>query len=467
VPLEGPGSHTQTVYGFDHNLRVPYTANYNITLARELAGGAVLSVAYVGSNSHQLVQTVNINEVNIFENGILQGFNTVLAGGDSPLIDKIFSNSYAAVAAAGSGSKYVLSNSTTQAFFANNNPGGFANFISTTTALSGLAGGLLANAGLPLNFIVANPQFLNAYYTGNFGNATYNSLQVVVNKRFAKGFSVQSSYVWSQALGTAEGDATAYVASFRTLRNEGLDKRELNFDYASVFKINGLYDLPFGKGKLIGGSANGFLDRIIGGWQIGAIGIAQSGSPLTFTALNTNGLGNTINNTTTNLAAFTANLVGAIPSDGIQRVGTGVVYFSGITQINDPSVASLPTATLQAVSGLKAIANASGSPLLINPLPGQLGTLGESPIHGPGFKNLNANLIKRIRINERFNLQIGASVNNLTNTPIFGNPVTNIDSTSFGRITAVGAAASSSVGSIAPVAGSGARIIVLQARVNF
>ncbi len=461
VPLTGPGSHTQTVYGIDHNLRVPYTANYNITLARELAGGAVLSVAFVGSNSHQLVQTVNINEVNIFENGILQGFNTVLAGGDSPLIDRIFSNNYAAVAAAGSGSKYVLSNSTTQAFFANNNPGGFANFISTTTALSGVAGGLLSGAGLPLNFIVANPQFLNAYYTGNFGNATYNSLQVVVNKRFAKGFSVQSSYVWSQALGTAEGDATAYVASFRTLRDEALDKRELGFDFASVFKINGLYDLPFGKGKLVGGNANGFWERIIGGWQIGAIGIAQSGSPLTFTAQNT------INNTTSNLAGFTANLVGAIPSDGVQRVGTGVVYFSGVTQITDPSVSKLPTATLQAVSGLKAIANASGSPLLVNPLPGQLGELGQSPIHGPGFKNVNANLIKRIRINERFNLQIGASVNNLTNTPIFGNPTTNIDSTSFGRITAVGSAASSSVGSIAPVAGSGARIIVLQARVNF
>jgi hypothetical protein len=461
VPLTGPGSHTQTVYGVAQNLRTPYTQNYNITVARALPGALILNVGFVGSSSHQLTQTVNINEVNIFENGILNAFNTVLAGGDSPLIDQIFSNNYAAVSAAGGGSKYVLTNSTTQAFFANHNPGGFANFISSTTSLSGTAGGLLANAGLPLNFIVANPQFLNAYYTGNFGNSTYNSLQVQLNRRFAHGFSIQSTYVWSQALGVSEGDSAYALASFRTLRDEGLDKRELSFDYANVYKINGLYDLPFGRGKLLGRNANGFLERIIGGWQLGVIGQAQSGAPLAFTAQNT------INNTTTSLAGFTPNEVGPLPSNGVQKVGNGVVYFSGVTQINDPSIATLPTATLQAVSALKAIANASGTPLLVNPAAGQLGQLGQNPIHGPGFKTVNANIIKRFRINERFNMQIGASANNLTNTPMFGNPVTNIDSTSFGHITAVGSSASSSIGQINAVAGSGARIIVLQARINF
>jgi hypothetical protein len=454
VPLTGPGSHTQTVYGIAQNLRTPYTQNYNVTVARALTPSLILNVAYVGSNSHQLVETVNLNEVNIFENGILQAFNTVLGGGDSSLIDKIFSSSYAAVAAAGGGSKYVLANSSTQSFFANNNPGGFANFISTTTALSGTAGGLLANAGLPLNFVVANPQFLNAEYTGNFGNSTYNSLQVQLSRRLSHGFTIQSTYVWSQALGSTSDFNTG---SFRTLRNESLDKQELGFDYQSVFKINGLYDLPFGRGKPIGQNANGFLERIIGGWEIGAIGQAQSGGPLTFYAQSTFN-----NNTTTS----TANEVGPLPGVGVQRVGTGVQYFGGFTQITDPSVAALP-ASLQPLSTLKAIANSSGTPILVNPAPGQMGQLGDTIFHGPGFKNVNVNVIKRFKINERFNMQIGATAQNFTNTPVFGNPVTTIGSTSFGRITAVGAFASSSIGAVNPVAGSGARIIVLQARVNF
>ncbi len=464
VPLTGPGSHTQTVYGFDSNLRSPYTQNYNFTITRELTSSLVLNIAYVGSKSSKLVRSVNINEANIFENGILQGFNQIAAGGTSPLIDKIFAASaYPTVASAGGGSNYVRTNSSTQGFFANNNPGGFANFISTTTALTGVAGGLLANAGLPLNFIMANPQFLTAIYTSNFGNATYNSAQIEVNKRFGHGFVLQGSYVLSHAIGDSEGDSATYAANYRTLRNEALDKRPLAFDFVNVAKINGLWELPFGKGKLLGRNANGFLDRIIGGWEVGGIAFFQSGSPLTFVGQNT------INNTAfaaTSQINFTAVQVGKVPSGSVQRVGTGVVYFNNVKQITDPSVANM-LAPLRPLSGLKGLADANGNPILINPLPGQMGDLGLAAFRGPGSKNMNLNVIKHIRINERINMQIGATANNLTNTPIFGNPVTNIDSTSFGRITAVGAGASSSIGSINAVAGSGARIIVLQARVNF
>lgn len=445
VPLTGAGSHTQTMYAYDQNLRTPYTQNYNITITRALPGQWTMDLAYVGSSSHQLVQTIDTNEVNIYENGILNAFNTVRAGGDSPLIDQIFSNSYSAVAAAGSGSKYVLTNSATQGFFANNNPGGFANYISTTNALSNVVGGLLLNAKLPLNFIVANPQFLHTDLIGNFGNATYNSLQVQAQKRFSKGFSIQTSYVWSKDLGVEEGDSSTFSGNYRTLRNEGLDKRELSFDYESVYKLNGLYELPFGKGKTFVGNAPGWLNQIIGNWQIGAISLMYSGQPLTFTAQNT------INNTTS-LASFTAQLLGAIPGHGVTKTGNGVIYFPGLTQITDPSVASLPAA-LQPLSTLKALAS-GGSPLLVNPLPGVLGALSEDPIHGPGSKALNMNVIKRIRINERFSAQFGATAENVTNTPTFANPTTNINSTAFGRIT--------STAGLYPF-----RLIVLQARFNF
>ncbi len=196
------------LYAFDRNLRAPYIQNYNFTITRALTNDITLNVAYVGSKSSKLTRSVNTNEVNIFENGILDAFKVVQAGGDSPLIDQIFSTSYSAVKTAGSGSNYVRTNSATQGFFANNNPGGFANYISTTNALSSVVGGLLLNAKLPLNSVVANPQFLNTYLIGNFSSATYNSLQVELNKRFSKGFNLQTSYVWSHNLGDTEGDGS-------------------------------------------------------------------------------------------------------------------------------------------------------------------------------------------------------------------------------------------------------------------
>jgi hypothetical protein len=456
VPLSGGSSHTQTIYAYQGNLRSPYTQNYNFTITRALGNEWTLDLAYVGSKSSEQVRTVDTNEVNIYENGILNAFNTVLAGGDSPLIDQIFNANngpgYSSIAAAGTGSKFVLASSTTNGFFANNNPGGFANYISTTNALSGVAGGLLTNAKLPLNFIVANPQFLHTYLTGNFGNSTYNSLQVQVAKRFSKGFSFQTSYVWSHDLGSNEGDSATFTDNFRTLRNESLDKRPLSFDYQSVYKANGLYELPFGKGKTFGRNANGFVNRIIGGWQLGAITLWYTGQPLTYIAQNT------INNTTpsgTASAQFTAQLLGALPTSGVTKTANGVIYFPGLTQLSsDPSVANIANAAVRALSGLKAIAGPNGQPLLVNPLPGVMGSLAAGVVRGPGSKTVNVNLNKRFVINERFNFQIGATAENLTNTPIFGNPQMNINNTAFGRITATAGLNPS-------------RLIVLQGRFNF
>ncbi len=447
VPLVGGSSHTQSMYAYDPNVRTPYTQNYNFNITRALKHDLVLNIGYVGSKTSKLARGVDTNEVNIFENGILNAFNTILAGGSSPLIDKIF----APLAGTSTGSAFVRTSPLTQAFFLNNNPGGFANFISTSTALGLSAGNLLQTAGLSPNFIVANPQFLHTYLIGNFGNANYNSLQVELNKRFSKGFTVQGSYVWSHNLGDSESDFSGRTAggirdAYRTLRNESLDKRPLSFDYQSVFKVNGLYELPIGKGKWI--NTTSWLDRIVGGWQIGATLLAYSGRPLSFTAQNAI---NTNVGASTTSQLFTAMALGPLPGSGTQRDGRGVLYFNGLTQITDPSVVGRTGSTL------KAIAGPNGQPLLVNPLPGQLGPLAYGVIRGPGAKILNLNVKKTIRISERFNFQLGATALDATNTPVFNDPNMDINSPTFGRIT-------STSGSLqAP----GNRIMVLQGRLNF
>jgi hypothetical protein len=369
------------------------------------------------------------------------------AGGTSPLIEQIFG---------AGGSNTIRTNSATQGFLANNNVGGFANFITTSTALGGgVPGGLLSKAGLPVNFVVANPQFLSSYLTGNFANSTYNSLQVSMNKRFSQGYTLQGSYVFSKALGEDEGDSSTLQGNYRTLRDMGLDKRRMAFDRTHVFKTNGIYELPFGKGKPFGRNAGGFLDRLIGGWQVGGIFNKYSGQPLTFTAQNTiNNFGVSSN------TGFTPVALGNLPSGAVQRVGNGVVYFNGITQILDPSINNL-TPALRPLSTLRAIA-LNGTPLLVNPAAGQFGTLGQSVFTGPGTFRLDVNLIKRIRITERVTLQLGATAQNLTNTEQFGNPQTNISNVNFGRITASAPFSNAGVGSSSP-----ARVVVLQGRFTF
>jgi hypothetical protein len=440
VPTTGPGSHTYTLFSFDNNLRTPYAQNYNVSIQRTLPASMTLNVSYVGSHGSKLPRSVDVNEVNVFENGILDAFRTVQAGGTSPLIEQILGPG---------GSNTVRTNSAYQGFLANNNVGGFANFINNTNVITGVLGGALSRAGLPANFVVANPQYLTSYYLGNFSNSTYNSLQADLSRRFAQGFTIQTSYVWSKNLGDDEGDSSTFQSSFRTLRNRSLDKRLISYDRAHVFKANGLYELPFGRGKMLGRNANGFLDRVIGGWQTGAVFNFSSGPPLSLVGQNTLNGYNPVNA----LSMFTPVALGQIPDGTVQRVGDGVVYFTGLKQTVDPAVANL-TAQIRPFSTLRAIASADGTPLLVNAAPGQLGTLGLAAFRSPGFIQLDVNLIKRIRINERFTLQLGATARNITNTENFGAPTASINSVNFGRITAT-------------ATGAVPRILVLQGRINF
>jgi hypothetical protein len=449
------GSRQQDALAFANNLTTPYSQNFNFSIQREITPSTSLSVSWVGTAGVNLLRAYDVNEINITNNGFLQAYNTVLHGGDSPLMDSL-------LAITGLNSTSIRSNSSFQSYFANNNPAGLAGLLNSN--LGGLlpnGGALLTAAKLPVNFFVVNPQFApfpfgssganngGAYFADNSGHSTYHSLQVVLNRQLKHGLTFQASYVFSKVIGdSSSGESSTYDADFRTLTNEHLDKQVLSFNHQSVFKVNGIYELPFGPGKAFASSTNGILSRIVGGWQIGSIFTYFTGAPLTITGAN--GL-----NTSFAQGTFlsTATQVGALP-EGVTRIGSGIQYFPGITQVVDPQVANITTlGNLQGLSTLRAIA-VNGSPVLINATPGNLGSLAPGSINGPGALRLDVNIIKRIRINERFTFQFGATAENLTNTEAFGGPNTNINSTSFGHITGT-------------ASGFTPRILVFQTRLNF
>jgi hypothetical protein len=47
-------------------------------------------------------------------------------------------------------------------------------------------------------------------------------------------------------------------------------------------KFNWLYELPFGRGRAFGSNVNGFVDKLIGGWEFDGGGRVQSGLILSF-----------------------------------------------------------------------------------------------------------------------------------------------------------------------------------------
>ena len=147
-------------------------------------------------------------------------------------------------------------------------------FASALDANSGRRANALA-AGLAPNFLVANPDKLGgAQVTGNGGYTNYHSMQVELRRRMSQGLQFQMSYVWGRAY-------LSDFYSFRVPRVESLDTGAEG-GVAHAFKVNWVYELPFGQGRRFGGNVGRAMDLLIGGWQIHGIGRFQSGEILDF-----------------------------------------------------------------------------------------------------------------------------------------------------------------------------------------
>jgi hypothetical protein len=438
----------QVVSAFDNNLRTPYVQNWNLSIQRALPANFTLDVRYVGSKGTKLLRTVNLNEVNIFENGILDAFLTTQRGGNAPLFDFMFEGFDLGLGVINgrtvTGSASLRAYAPTRAYLATNNIGAFASFLNGVSAF-GERGGLLRYNFLPENFIVANPQFGAALLTANFANSTYHSLQINAERRFSDFWTLQTNYTWSKSLGEEEGASQGLLNSYRNGRDRRLDKRLLDFHRTHVFRSNGTWELPFGPDRRFLNGARGILSQLVRGWQIGGIFNVFSGVPI--------GIGAAISSLNQHLDN-TATVVGSLPSDTgeVKKLDGQVTYFEGFNQVSDPYIGALTgLQLLNASSTLKALADASGNIIAVNPQPGAVGSLSQTHLEGPGSFRLDVNLLKKIPFAQSKELQLRVEAINLLNTPQFGNPVTDINSLQFGQILFSG----------------GERIMMVSGRFNF
>ena len=89
---------------------------------------------------------------------------------------------------------------------------------------------------------------------------------------------------------------------------------------------------------------------------------------------------------------------------------------------------------------------------MVNAAPVQFGNIAPNYLTGPGYFDLDLNLMKRFKIAEHKEFIIRCDATNATNTPSFANPNTTIANPNFGNITSTT---------------STSRIIVFGARLNF
>ena len=248
----------QNISFFNQDPKVAKQARWSFGIQRELWGGWVLDVEYLGDHGYDIEIARNLNA-----------------------LPNKYLNTDTSRTAAQQANTTALGGSVANPFFCSV-PNSSGTGCTSGSALFTGAGATISRRQLLLPF----PNFGSITTSNNDGKSWYHSGQISLDKRFSKGWGAQFAYTRSKWL-----EATEYL--------NGADltpvKQVSPQDVPNRFSMSAFYELPFGKGQMFFNNVNRLADAIIGGWQIQGTYVYQTGFPLRF-ANDAFYLGGTINN---------------------------------------------------------------------------------------------------------------------------------------------------------------------------
>jgi hypothetical protein len=241
-----PGNHPQG-----------YVQQWNVDVQRELPAGFFVSAAYVGSRGTHLAQYSQ--QINQISDALL----AQAAAQVNPSLPNPRQN-------------VTLVQSTPNPFFINGQALALAGPTTTVGQL-----------------LRPYPQYAGVQLAGQGSyDSIYHSFQLTVQRRFADAGSLLVAYTNAKLISDTD-TLTAWVETGvggiqdnnnlrgeRSLSSQDVPQR-LVFSY--------VLDLPFGKGRRYLSGAQGWKEKLVGGWGVDGVTIFQRGFPLVFTNGQVNG----------------------------------------------------------------------------------------------------------------------------------------------------------------------------------
>ena len=346
----------QSVYTANRTAGSGYVEQWNLAAQRQLTSNLSVDMAYVGSHIvHVGVPDSNLNQLT------------------------------AAQLAQGLTNPGSLTGQVTNPFF------------GQVPGSSTIGGKTVAAAQL----LKPYPRFQNvATYRDNSGTANYNALEAKVEQRVANGLYFLFAYTHSKLIDDASSVFSSTVLSSPNTSSliaadtfrPYLERDSSNGDMPNVTSIAATYDLPVGRGHRF--ASHGIENLVVGGWAVNAIGLLQSGMPVTVTQA-------TNSNSFAGFALQRPNVVAKTSLDADLR--TPAKYF------NTSAFAIAPQFTI--------------------------GDASRNPVRGPAYRDLDLALVKHTRFTETFDAEFRGEIFNITNTPAFAQPNGSFGSAAFGSIT--------------------------------
>ena len=228
-----------------------------------------------------------------------------------------------------------------------------------------------------------------------WGNSIYHSFQTRFEHRFGGGASMGAAYTWSKSI--SDSSDGIWNDGQGTLRNwycRSCERSLTSYDVPHRLVVNFNYEMPFGKGHKYGANMHWLANAVLGGWQTNGVFTINSGMPLIFSQ------------TTNNSFSF----------GGSQRPDA----VGGDARISVRSIDKWFDTTQFRVAPNYTFGNLSRT---------------HSNLRNDFTRGLNFSMFKNTRVRERLNVQFRAEAFNLSNTPVFGSPNTNVESGAFGTVT--------------------------------
>lgn len=422
---------------YDPDIRTPYSQSLNMSLTRSIGRIFTADVRYIGTLTRKSTSSLNVNTVNLINNGLMAELIKVRAGGESEMLnnyipDGALYRDSASDTTSRTGSEQIRLMYNTN--LASGNLVGIVSSLATENGnafsslgqVAGVSGRVLRAGGAPETLIYTNPQYSSVTVTRNLGTGNYHSMQAQLTMRPMYGLNFQSTYTWSRNLG----------------RQTITDYRDWNSNYwlnpshrSHSFTTNGNYTLPFGPNGFLLRDASKGVRKAVEGWSLGWIMSLSSGAPLGLSGINT---------------LWTSGMVDKVgPFDTKSGKAEwswedydGYYFGKKYMRVADPQCETdlvAPSLRSSCRNNLKALAlvdhyetNAQGQQAPVagqiifkNAEPGRDGNFKGNPLTGPGRFSLDMNMAKSIEFMEgkRIELRVDASnvLNHATMTSSAGN----------------------------------------------
>lgn len=239
--------------------------------------------------------------------------------------------------------------------------------------------------------------------TKSNGTMRYDSLQAVLRKEVSQGLQYQVSYTFSKCMSDNTGyygawnNALSASAYWQNVYDQRSEYAPCYYDATHVLSAYAVYDLPVGRGKLVGKNVNRVVNEVVGGWAVSPIVSFRTGWPLpVYGAQDESG-------TFGRGARADCSGLPSITKTPIQ--GIGVQWFTNTGQFTNPAVGTFGNCSPQ-LDGLRS----------------------------PHYTDVDMSVHKDFPIAERFRLQFRTDFINAFNHVQFNAPNMSLGST-MGQIT--------------------------------